>query len=59
MEALIAEHELLAKSGTLRKSVGDVQKTIDILVKARERIAAGDHLQALSIVFSSHVKKRR
>ncbi|KAL8883610.1 MAG: hypothetical protein Q9215_008134 [Flavoplaca cf. flavocitrina] len=44
MEALIAEHEQLAKAGTLRKSVGDVQKTIDILVKARERIAADpDH----------------
>ncbi|KAL8645526.1 MAG: hypothetical protein Q9226_007259 [Calogaya cf. arnoldii] len=40
MEALIAEHERLSKSGTLRKSLDDVQKTIDLLVKVRERIAA-------------------
>ncbi|KAL8995651.1 MAG: hypothetical protein Q9169_004660 [Polycauliona sp. 2 TL-2023] len=40
METLIAEHERLCESGTLRKSVEDVQKTIDLLVNARERIAA-------------------
>ncbi|KAL8785015.1 MAG: hypothetical protein Q9213_003608 [Squamulea squamosa] len=40
METLLAEHERLSKSGTLRKSLDDVQKTIDLLVKARERIAA-------------------
>lgn len=43
MEALLAEHERLSKSGTLQKSLDDVQKTIDLLVKARERIAAGEH----------------
>ncbi|KAL8703995.1 MAG: hypothetical protein Q9201_002827 [Fulgogasparrea decipioides] len=40
MEALIAEHERLSKSGTLSKSLDDIQKTIDILVKAREAVAA-------------------
>lgn len=56
MEALLAEHERLSKSGTLRKSLDDVQKTIDLLVKARERIAAGEHLPASPTVFSSQVK---
>lgn len=54
MEALLAEHERLSKSGTLQKSLDDVQKTIDLLVKARERIAAGEHP-----LRSSHPKSRR
>lgn len=40
MEALILEQEKLAKSGNLSKSLDGVQKTIDLLVKAREAIAA-------------------
>ncbi|KAL8685666.1 MAG: hypothetical protein Q9218_007621 [Villophora microphyllina] len=40
MEALIAEHEKLSKSGTLSKSLDDIQKTIDLLINARETIAA-------------------
>lgn len=38
MEALLEEHEKLGKRGNLSKSLGDVQKTIDLLVKARESI---------------------
>lgn len=40
MEALLEEHEKLVKKGNLSKSVEDVQKTIDLLVQAREAIAA-------------------
>ena len=40
MEALLEEHEKLLRKGTLSKSVEDVQKTIDLLVKARDSIAA-------------------
>ncbi|KAL9577049.1 MAG: hypothetical protein Q9212_006626 [Teloschistes hypoglaucus] len=40
MEALIAEHEKLSKSGTLSESLDDIQRIIDILVRARETAAA-------------------
>ncbi|KAL8867945.1 MAG: hypothetical protein Q9174_005327, partial [Haloplaca sp. 1 TL-2023] len=40
MEPLIEEHERLSKSGTLAKGLEDIQKTIDLLSKAREAIAA-------------------
>ena len=40
MEALLEEHDKLLRKGTLSKSVEDVQKTIDLLVKARDSIAA-------------------
>lgn len=40
MESILAEHEKLVKKGNLLKSVEDVQKTIDLLVKARDSIAA-------------------
>ena len=40
MEALLEEHEKLLRKGTLSKSVEDVQKTIDLLVKARDSIVA-------------------
>ena len=40
MEALLEEHEKLSRKGNLSKSVEDVQKTIDILVRARDSIAA-------------------
>jgi len=39
MEALLEEHEKLVKRGSLSKSIEDVQKTIDLLVKGREIIA--------------------
>jgi len=39
MEALLEEHEKLVKRGSLSKSLGDVQKTIDLLVQARDSIA--------------------
>lgn len=42
MEGLLAEHERLSKSGTFTKSIDDIQKTIDLLVKARETIAASE-----------------
>lgn len=41
MESILAEHEKLVRKGNLSKSVDDVQKTIDLLVNARETIAAG------------------
>ncbi|KAL8806137.1 MAG: hypothetical protein Q9182_001538 [Xanthomendoza sp. 2 TL-2023] len=40
MDALLAEHERLSKSGTLSKSLHHVQNTIDLLTKARDSIAA-------------------
>ena len=40
MEALLEEHEKLSHKGNLSKSVEDVQKTIDLLIKARDSIAA-------------------
>lgn len=39
MDVLLEEHERLVETGNLGKSVGDVQKTIDLLIKARESIA--------------------
>lgn len=40
MEALLEEQEKLSRKGNLSKSLEDVQKTIDLLVKARDSIAA-------------------
>ncbi|KAL8768173.1 MAG: hypothetical protein Q9194_005785 [Teloschistes cf. exilis] len=40
MEALIAEHQKLSKSGTLSETLDDIQRIIDILVRARETAAA-------------------
>ena len=40
MEALLEEHEKLLGKGNLSNSLEDVQKTIDLLVKARDSIAA-------------------
>ena len=40
MEAILEEHDKLLRKGTLSKSLEDVQKTIDLLVKARDSIAA-------------------
>lgn len=40
MEALLEEHEKLSRDGNFSESVEDVQKTIDLLVKARDSIAA-------------------
>lgn len=41
MEALQAEQANLEKKGNLSKTIDDAQKTIDLLVAAREAIAAG------------------
>jgi hypothetical protein len=38
METLSRELEKLSKKGSLSKSIDDVQKTIDLLIKARESI---------------------
>jgi len=38
METLSRELEKLSKKNSLSKSVDDVQKTIDLLIKARESI---------------------
>jgi len=40
MESLIKEQEKMAAGSNLSKSVEDVQKTLDLLLKARETIAA-------------------
>ena len=40
MESLLEEHEKLCRKGNLSKSLDDVQKTIHLLVKARNSIAS-------------------
>ncbi|KAI4146445.1 MAG: hypothetical protein LQ341_002077 [Variospora aurantia] len=55
MEGLLAEHERLSKSGTFTKSLDDIQKTIDLLVKARETIAASE-MPFLSSIFQRENK---
>jgi len=42
MEALLAEQANLESKGSLKKTVDDVQKMIDLLTNARESIAAGE-----------------
>ncbi|KAI4111177.1 MAG: hypothetical protein LQ345_006853 [Seirophora villosa] len=49
MDALLAEHERLSKSGTFTKTLDDIQKTIDLLVKARETIAANTETASLNL----------
>ena len=44
MESLLEEHEKLSHKGNLSKCVEDVQKTIDLLVKARDSIAASKYV---------------
>jgi len=44
MESLQKEHERVEKKGSLKKSIDDVQKTIDLLLNARNAIAAGEYL---------------
>ncbi|CAD0046824.1 unnamed protein product [Aureobasidium pullulans] len=41
MESLRSEQQKLDKKGNLSKTIGDVQKTIDLLTAAREAVAAG------------------
>lgn len=43
MDTLYETHEKLAKNGNLSKSLQDVQKTLDMLVKARSSIAASKY----------------
>lgn len=40
MESIFEEHRKLSASGNLSKSLEDVQKTIDLLTRARDTIAA-------------------
>ena len=49
MDSLKIEHEKLEKRGNLSKSINDVQKTIDLLTKAREAVAAG-RLERIALV---------
>lgn len=49
MESLRLEQDKLDKKGNLSKTIEDVQKTIDLLVAARETIAAGMADSILSI----------
>lgn len=49
MEALFKEHEKLLTKGNLSKSVEDVQKTIDLLKRARDAVAASRYRHAASL----------
>ncbi|KAK4690618.1 E3 ubiquitin-protein transferase RMND5, partial [Lecanoromycetidae sp. Uapishka_2] len=49
METILAEHEKLVKKGNLAKSVDDVQKTIDLLSKARDAIAANPNNASVTL----------
>ena len=40
MESLLEEHEKLVESASLSNSLHDVQKTINLLVEARDAIRA-------------------
>ena len=55
MEALLEEHEKLARKSNLSKSVDDVQKTIDLLAQARESIAVGTSCALLTTVSRSYI----
>lgn len=54
METLLEEHEKLSRKGNLSKSVEDVQKTIDLLVKARDSIVASTFC-SFSLVLSGRI----
>lgn len=49
METLLEEHEKLSRKGNLSKSVEDVQKTIDLLVKARDSIVANQNSASVTL----------
>ncbi len=53
MDSLLKELEGLEKKGNLSKSIEDVQKTIDLLVGARNTIAAGKMVSFLSMLVVS------
>ncbi len=53
MEVLQKEHERLLRNGNLEKSIDDVQKTIDLLTKARDSIAAS--MFSIQILFREHL----
>lgn len=55
METLRAEHQRLEKKGNLKKAVDDVQKTIDLLVAARDAVSAG--MEALRCCINSQTTK--
>jgi len=54
MEALLAEHEKLAKNRNLSRSIDDVQKTIDLLVSARDALAASKFALSDSFCHPNH-----
>lgn len=45
MESLKAAHAKIEGQGGLKKTTGDVQETIDLLMSAREAIASSKRLQ--------------
>lgn len=58
MEALLEEHEKLSRKGNLSKSVEDVQKTIDLLTKARDSIVASTfHISTLEFLLGQESLK--
>lgn len=50
MEALFKEHDKLLTKGNLSKSVEDVQKTIDLLKRARDAVAASRYQDFASLM---------
>lgn len=58
MEALFKEHDKLLTKGNLSKSVEDVQKTIDLLKRARDAVAASRYRDAVSLMSSFETSSR-
>ena len=50
MEGLFKEHDKLLTKGNLSKSVEDVQKTIDLLKRARDAVAASRYRDVASLM---------
>lgn len=61
MDTLKTEHEKLQKKGNLSKSINDVQKTIDLLIKARAQVAEGAsfHFRLCTAQLTSPQTRRR
>ncbi|MCJ1469990.1 hypothetical protein MMC07_008635 [Pseudocyphellaria aurata] len=58
MEALSKEHDKLLAKGNLSKSVEDVQKTIDLLKRARDAVAGNHSVATLTLAKLQHPVKQ-
>lgn len=58
MEALFKEHDKLLAKGNLSKSVEDVQKTIDLLKRARDTVVASRYRDATSSMSTLETSSR-